>query len=53
MAEDDLREGELTGIEVAGKKLILLNVDGEIRAFEDRCPTSAPDSVRTISTAAR
>src|SRR6185437_2099770 len=38
MAEDDLREGELTGIEVAGKKLVLLNIDGEIRAFEDRCP---------------
>jgi toluene monooxygenase system ferredoxin subunit len=30
--------GELTGIEVAGKRLVLLNVDGEIRAFEDRCP---------------
>ena len=38
MAEDDLWEGELTGIEAAGKKLVLLNVDGEIRAFEDRCP---------------
>jgi toluene monooxygenase system ferredoxin subunit len=38
MAEDDLWEGELTGIEVAGKKLILLNAGGEIRAFEDRCP---------------
>ena len=37
MAEDDLREGELTGIEVAGKKLVLLNVGGEIRVFEDRC----------------
>ena len=38
MVEDDLWEGELTGIEVAGKKLILLNVGGEICAFEDRCP---------------
>jgi toluene monooxygenase system ferredoxin subunit len=38
MAEDDLWEGELTGFEVAGKKLALLNVGGEIRAFEDRCP---------------
>lgn len=38
MPQDDLWEGELAGIEVAGKKLILLNVDGEIRAFEDRCP---------------
>jgi hypothetical protein len=45
MAEDDLWEGELTGFEVAGKKLALLNVGGEIRAFEGRCPTSVPDSV--------
>ena len=42
MAHDDgrrrLTEGEITGIEVAGKKLALLNVGGETRAFEDRCP---------------
>jgi toluene monooxygenase system ferredoxin subunit len=38
MAGDDLWEGELAGMEVAGKKLVLLNVGGEIRAFEDRCP---------------
>jgi toluene monooxygenase system ferredoxin subunit len=53
MAEDDLREGKITGIEVAGKKLALFNVGGEIRAFEDRCPTSVPDSVRVISTPTR
>jgi len=38
MAEDDLWKGELTGIEVAEKKLALLDVGGEIQAFEDRCP---------------
>ncbi|WP_267593674.1 Rieske (2Fe-2S) protein [Carbonactinospora thermoautotrophica] len=38
MLEEDLWEGELVGVEVAGKKLILLNVGGEVRAFEDRCP---------------
>jgi toluene monooxygenase system ferredoxin subunit len=38
MAEDDLWEGELTGIEAAGKKLVLLDIADEIRAFEDRCP---------------
>jgi hypothetical protein len=27
---------ELTGTEVAGNKLALLNVGGEVRAFEDR-----------------
>ena len=53
MAEDDLREGEITGIELAGKKLALLNVGGEIQAFEDRCPTIVPDSARVISTPTR
>jgi nitrite reductase/ring-hydroxylating ferredoxin subunit len=42
VAHSDGRRGpvgeELTGIEVAGKKLVLLNVDGGIRAFGDRCP---------------
>jgi Rieske [2Fe-2S] domain len=42
MTEDDLREGEITGIEVARKKLALLNVGGEIRAFEDRRPPLFP-----------
>ena len=53
MAEDDLREGEITGIGVAGKKLALFNVGDEIRAFEDRCPSTVPDSVRVISTPTR
>jgi toluene monooxygenase system ferredoxin subunit len=57
MAEDDLREGgnhrHRAGIEVARKKLALFNVGGEIGAFEDRCPTSVPDSVRMISTPTR
>jgi toluene monooxygenase system ferredoxin subunit len=38
VAHGDLREGELTGFEVAGKKLALLDADGEIRAFEDPLP---------------
>lgn len=38
MPEEDLWEGELTGVDVAGKKLVLMNVDGEIRAYENRCP---------------
>lgn len=42
MAEDDLREGEITGIEVAGEKLALLNFGGEIRAFEDLRPLLFP-----------
>jgi toluene monooxygenase system ferredoxin subunit len=35
---EDLWEGELTGILLGGKGIVLLNIDGEIRAFEDRCP---------------
>jgi toluene monooxygenase system ferredoxin subunit len=35
---EDLWEGELTGVQLGGKKIVLLNVAGEIRAFEDRCP---------------
>lgn len=38
MPEEDLWEGELTGIDIGEKKIVLLNVDGEVRAFEDRCP---------------
>ncbi len=38
MSAEDLWEGELTGVQLGGKKIVLLNVAGEIRAFEDRCP---------------
>ena len=35
---EDLWEGELTGVELGGTNIVLLNVAGEIHAFEDRCP---------------
>jgi toluene monooxygenase system ferredoxin subunit len=38
MPEEDLWEGELAGVEIGETKIVLLNHDGEIRAFEDRCP---------------
>ncbi len=38
MPDDDLWAGELTAAEVAGTLLVLLNVGGEVRAYEDRCP---------------
>jgi hypothetical protein len=38
MPAEDLWEGELTGVQLGDKKIVLLNVAGEIRAFEDRCP---------------
>jgi toluene monooxygenase system ferredoxin subunit len=38
MPAEDLWDGELTGIRLGGTKIVLLNVGGNIRAFEDRCP---------------
>lgn len=38
MPADDLWEGELAAAEAGARKVVLLNVDGEIRAYEDRCP---------------
>ena len=34
----DLWIGELVGVVVAGHKVLVLNADGEVRAYEDRCP---------------
>jgi len=34
----DLWEGEMAHLEVAGKPLVLVNVGGTVRAYEDRCP---------------
>ena len=42
VAEDDLREGEIADIEVAGKKLALFNVGGEIRASRTAAPPQFP-----------
>jgi toluene monooxygenase system ferredoxin subunit len=38
MPAADLWAGELTGVRLGEKKIVLVNVGGEIRAFEDRCP---------------
>jgi toluene monooxygenase system ferredoxin subunit len=38
MSAEDLWDGELTEVQLAGTKIVLLNVGGQIRAFEDRCP---------------
>ncbi|AHV93452.1 Rieske (2Fe-2S) protein [Bordetella holmesii] len=35
---DDIWEGEMTGVEVNGKKVLLINTDGDIHAYHDRCP---------------
>jgi nitrite reductase/ring-hydroxylating ferredoxin subunit len=35
---DDLWEGEVRGVNLGGVHVVLCNVDGELFAYEDRCP---------------
>jgi nitrite reductase/ring-hydroxylating ferredoxin subunit len=35
---DDVWEGEVRGVNVGGVDIVLCNVDGELFAYEDRCP---------------
>jgi toluene monooxygenase system ferredoxin subunit len=37
LADDELWDGELRGVVVHGKKVVLLRHDGVVRAFADRC----------------
>jgi toluene monooxygenase system ferredoxin subunit len=41
MPFDDLWIGEMQGVEVGGVKILLLNVEDEVRAYLDRCPHRA------------
>ncbi len=41
MPFDDLWIGEMLGVEVEGVKVLLLNVEDEVRAYLDRCPHRA------------
>src|SRR5260370_17491276 len=41
MPFDDLWIGEMLGVEVGGVKILLLNVEDEVRAYLDRCPHRA------------
>ncbi|GEL26926.1 hypothetical protein PSU4_58800 [Pseudonocardia sulfidoxydans NBRC 16205] len=38
LAEDELWEGDMTGVTVDGVKVLLMNVDGNVRAYRNRCP---------------
>jgi toluene monooxygenase system ferredoxin subunit len=38
MPAEDLWDGELTGVQLAGRNIVLVKIDGEIRAYADRCP---------------
>ena len=35
---DELWEGDMTAVEVGRLAILLVNVDGEIRAYRNRCP---------------
>ena len=37
---DDVWEGDLKAVEVEGVAVVLVNVGGEIRAYDDHCPHS-------------
>ena len=41
MPFEDLCIGEMLGVEVGGIKILLLNVEDEVRAYLDRCPHRA------------
>lgn len=34
---DDLWIGEMVGLELEGRRLLIVNVDGDVCAYEDRC----------------
>jgi toluene monooxygenase system ferredoxin subunit len=53
----DLWSGEMRGIELHGRKILLVNVDGTVNAFPDRClhqamPLSAGKLVGCVLTCA-
>ena len=38
---DDLWEGDMTAVTVDGEVVLLVNVDGAVRAYSNRCPHQA------------
>jgi toluene monooxygenase system ferredoxin subunit len=41
LAFDELWEGDMVGVSVGDQSVLLMNVDGELRAYENRCPHQA------------
>lgn len=35
---DDLWDGEMIGVHIAGRDVLLCNLNGEVFAYDDRCP---------------
>jgi hypothetical protein len=38
---DDLWEGDMTAVMVDGESVLLVNIDGTVRAYSNRCPHQA------------
>jgi toluene monooxygenase system ferredoxin subunit len=38
---DDLWEGDMEGVEIGEEKVLLVNVEGEVRAYRNVCPHQA------------
>jgi toluene monooxygenase system ferredoxin subunit len=38
IAVDDLWDGDMMAVRIEGREILLLSVDGEIRAYDNRCP---------------
>lgn len=41
MPLDELWEGDMAGVTVDGKPVLLVNVDGQVHAYANRCPHQA------------
>ena len=37
LQKDDLWQGEMVGLELQARRVLLINIDGNICAYEDRC----------------
>lgn len=35
---DDLWDGDMEGVEIAGQKVLLVNIGGQVHAYRNRCP---------------
>jgi toluene monooxygenase system ferredoxin subunit len=50
---EDLWEGDMTAVVVDGEAVLLVNIDGTVRAYSNRCPTRHRPWTRAIWTAIR
>lgn len=41
MELDEIWDGEMVAVDVGGQSVLLVNLEGEVRAYENRCPHQA------------